>query len=749
MLFVLALFFLVNIYFLFIHVQKDPAPGTAFIAFQEFLNPEKIDLWDPGIFFGMPVYSQTNGIARLNVIDAGFYSAFRLLEPYVGNPFFIYLLANVLVFIFCAFLFLRQQNISARIAAWAALLALFIPFYWQQIIADHGRHLLALSLVPLLLLLIGKLLKEYRRHWWALSALASAWLMLRGSVPVIYASFWLLLVFVIAKSIQQKNVKIILRNLGLLVSVFIAAASLSAYIWLPALQYFRHAVPVTSGASRSIVTTVLPFISPSLSEQGLHQHIFPSVYIGLTLLYLAGLSLVLRRDGFIWTAIFLTIVLCAVPFAGKVSCVPLFLPAILVALAAASVDALINKRTEKTARILCKYTGWWFIGLFVLFIILFALQTPIQRMFPGVNAVLSVQQKQSMAASLLFDAIKAFLLIGFLTVLLHVFVNGRFNVIYLIIILLFVFLMDVGYTNYHILIQPEKKPATVEYENTEKWDRTLYIPTTETGYWDQINGFSATCPEDYLHFFNETGLHVIDKPWIHNPFIAKYFHTIVRNNDVMEEAVPIPHINEQRLLFDYHVMDMLSIDIVVSPEMIHDPRYRVVTDVSPFVHRNTGALDHVFFVDSVNVLPGHKSVFDVMKKKRFDPAHTALLVENPPFAIAPADSPRAEIITFDNDRHVIKTSVNQPTCMVVSEPYYPYGWRAFIDGWETQIYKTNNILRSVFLPAGSYTVEFVFRPRTFTTGLWVSLSMFAFCTVLFFWGIGRLLGDVMKKLKTH
>jgi|GEM_PF-4970807 len=749
MLVVFALLFLANIYFLFVHVQKDPAPELAFVELQKILHPETIDLWDPTVCFGMPVYSQTNGIAHLNAIDAGLYSVFRLLDPYVENPFFIYVLVNLLVFVLCTFWFLRQENVSARVAAWAALLILFVPLYWRHIYIEYGRHLLALALVPLLMLLISRLIKETKLHWWALSALAFAFLLLRASVPVIYATFWLLVILAMAKSVRQKNVKIIVRNFALLVSVFIAAAGLSAYIWLPALEYFAHAASLISLDSGSVITRLLPFVSPSLSQPDLLEHLFSPVYLGLPLLYLAGLSLILRRDGFIWTTIVLTIVLCAVAFGGQSSCIPLFLPVILIALAAAGLDTLVRRRTERTTRILSEYTAWWFIGLFVIFIVIFALQTPVQRMFSDMNGVLTLQQKQDFASNLLIDAVKAFLLIGFLAVFLHTFLLGKFHVNYLIVTLFVVILVDVSLTNYHIVNQPEKSQTASAYEKANKWDRIFHVPTTTIGYLNQIQGFSTTCPEDYVKFLKETGLYVIDKPWIHNPFLAKYFHTIVRNNDVMEESVPIPHINEQRLLFDYNVMDMLSIDIIVSPQMIHDPRYRNLNDLSPFAHRNTRALEHVFFVDSIQVLSGPKSVFDVMRRKNFDPAHTGLLFEYPPFTIAPTDTPKAEIITFEKDRHVIKTSVNQPTCMVVSEPFYPYGWRAFIDGWETKIYKTNNILRSVFLPAGSHTVEFVFRPRTFFTGLRVSLSALVLCSIMLIWGAAIQVKNAIRKSNYH
>lgn len=53
---------------------------------------------------------------------------------------------------------------------------------------------------------------------------------------------------------------------------------------------------------------------------------------------------------------------------------------------------------------------------------------------------------------------------------------------------------------------------------------------------------------------------------------------------------------------------------------------------------------------------------------------------------------------------------------VFSDIYYPYGWKAYVDGQETPIYKANYLLRAVKLPAGEHKIEFVFHPEKFYLG---------------------------------
>jgi uncharacterized membrane protein YfhO len=52
----------------------------------------------------------------------------------------------------------------------------------------------------------------------------------------------------------------------------------------------------------------------------------------------------------------------------------------------------------------------------------------------------------------------------------------------------------------------------------------------------------------------------------------------------------------------------------------------------------------------------------------------------------------------------------------------PTGWKAFIDGQDTKIYKANHGFRGVVVPEGEHKVEFIYSPISFTVSKYLSLT---------------------------
>jgi hypothetical protein len=59
--------------------------------------------------------------------------------------------------------------------------------------------------------------------------------------------------------------------------------------------------------------------------------------------------------------------------------------------------------------------------------------------------------------------------------------------------------------------------------------------------------------------------------------------------------------------------------------------------------------------------------------------------------------------------------------LVLTDPWYP-GWRCWVDGQETKIWKADYAFRGVMVPAGNKEVVFKFEPRSYRRGRIISLA---------------------------
>jgi hypothetical protein len=142
----------------------------------------------------------------------------------------------------------------------------------------------------------------------------------------------------------------------------------------------------------------------------------------------------------------------------------------------------------------------------------------------------------------------------------------------------------------------------------------------------------------------------------------------------------------------------------------------------PFLYSNMNALPRARMVGDYRVIPDVDATIQTMVgRSNWEPSLLTLLDRDP--SIQPAVDPTAaaRITLYQAEKIVIETNSSQPQILVLADEYYPSGWNVTIDAVPGEILRADGVLRGVALPAGSHKVEFVFHPRLFYLGLWVSL----------------------------
>lgn len=93
---------------------------------------------------------------------------------------------------------------------------------------------------------------------------------------------------------------------------------------------------------------------------------------------------------------------------------------------------------------------------------------------------------------------------------------------------------------------------------------------------------------------------------------------------------------------------------------------------------------------------------------------------------------KVNIIDYRNLQIKLKVETETPSWLVLSEVYYP-GWKAYLNGKPTKIYRANYILRAIYLPVGRHTIEFRYIPLSFWIGVPVScFTLFISFVFIFF-----------------
>lgn len=168
------------------------------------------------------------------------------------------------------------------------------------------------------------------------------------------------------------------------------------------------------------------------------------------------------------------------------------------------------------------------------------------------------------------------------------------------------------------------------------------------------------------------------------------------------------------------VMDMLNTRyITLNREIPLQGFKKVYSGKDGIVLENERVLPKAFYVDSLVYANSAQQALDDIKSP-FDP-HKYAVVEGAQNLKDNVDSTATVSVTTYRPRKIeLKTTRKTAGFLVLSEIYYPAGWKAFIDGKHVPIIKTNYVLRGLSVPAGNHTITLTFNPSTYTIGTTVA-----------------------------
>jgi uncharacterized membrane protein YfhO len=177
---------------------------------------------------------------------------------------------------------------------------------------------------------------------------------------------------------------------------------------------------------------------------------------------------------------------------------------------------------------------------------------------------------------------------------------------------------------------------------------------------------------------------------------------------------------------NFNVLKILDVKYIITSQKInHDKLQLVLEDKKSknFTYLYTDRLPRGFFIAKTKIIPDEYERLKEINKQEFDPAITAILEEPFTETIERPDSSWSKVKFFNPNEIQFDIYTDKQTLFVVSEMYYPPGWKIRIDDQPVEkIYKTDHAIISFVTPPGNHEIRMSFDPDSFRKYIKISFA---------------------------
>ncbi len=153
-----------------------------------------------------------------------------------------------------------------------------------------------------------------------------------------------------------------------------------------------------------------------------------------------------------------------------------------------------------------------------------------------------------------------------------------------------------------------------------------------------------------------------------------------------------------------------------------NPKFKkVFEDKTVVVLENKNVLPRAFMVYDWDIIPDGNHVLDKLLDEKYPLSKKIILNEEVPGISRTTTeyTGRVSYQIYKENSSLINIETPEAGMLFTSDTFYP-GWKAYLDGKETKIYKADFAFRAVAVPKGSHKLEFAYHPESFFGGLKIS-----------------------------
>lgn len=141
-----------------------------------------------------------------------------------------------------------------------------------------------------------------------------------------------------------------------------------------------------------------------------------------------------------------------------------------------------------------------------------------------------------------------------------------------------------------------------------------------------------------------------------------------------------------------------------------------------YVYENQNALPRAYFVDTVQKASAIE-ILNKVKNNQFDPKKIAFVEDAEIKVDKPDSTASVQIEKYGDENIYLNVNATGNNFLFLGDTYVGKGWKAYVDGNEVPIYRTNHNFRGIVVPKGNHKIHFEYLPESFVITKNVSLVL--------------------------
>ena len=131
-----------------------------------------------------------------------------------------------------------------------------------------------------------------------------------------------------------------------------------------------------------------------------------------------------------------------------------------------------------------------------------------------------------------------------------------------------------------------------------------------------------------------------------------------------------------------------------------------------FVYENQNALPRAYFVNEVQKASAME-ILNKVKNNQFDPKEIAFVEDAELKVDKPDSTASVQIEKYADENIYLNVNASGNNFLFLGDTYLGKGWKAYIDGTETTIYRANHNFRGIVVSKGNHKIHFEYLPESF------------------------------------